>query len=111
MKEKRKAMYGTLEFISNVPYYGIFIINPYGVRFCLISPLLLLFMLTVGSCIEQTVLFPPWPAVSGHAIRVLPHSSTGALLRSMPPSFTSLHFRRPGCKHMSESCCLTYAGN
>ncbi len=48
------VLYGTLEYISNVPYYGIFIINPCGVMFCLISPLLLLFMLTVGSCIEQT---------------------------------------------------------
>jgi hypothetical protein len=35
MKEKRKAMYGTLEFISNVPYYGIFLIKPGGVGLCL----------------------------------------------------------------------------
>ena len=31
-------MYGTLEFISNVPYYGIFIVKPGGVRLLLISP-------------------------------------------------------------------------
>jgi hypothetical protein len=31
-------MYVTLEFISNVPYYGIFIINSYGVGLCFICP-------------------------------------------------------------------------
>jgi hypothetical protein len=29
----QQVVYGTLEFISNVPYYGIFIINPYEMRF------------------------------------------------------------------------------
>jgi hypothetical protein len=89
-------MYGTLEFISNVPYYGIFIINPYGVRFCFISPLLLLFMLTVCSCIEQTetVCFPHGMLSLGMPSK-LPHSTPGALLRSMPSRFNSLHYMSP----------------
>jgi hypothetical protein len=109
-------LYGTLEFISNVPYYGIFIINPYGVRFCIISLLLLLFMLTVCAVvlnklsIEQTVCSPHGMQSLGMPSK-LPHSTTGALLRSMPSRFTSLHYRSPAEKHMSESCCLIYAGH
>lgn len=73
MKEKRKAMYGTLEFISNVPYYGIFTIKPGGVRLLLISPV---------SCWLTAVILikqfdpPPPPGVACHLVP--PHSITGA---------------------------------
>ena len=52
MKEKRKAMYGTLEFISNVPYYGIFLIKPGVSGTLLISSV---FMLTDCSNIDKTI--------------------------------------------------------
>jgi hypothetical protein len=72
MKEKRKAMYGTLEFISNVPYYGIFTIKPGGVRLLLIS--------SVSCWVTAVILIkqfdPPPPGVACHL--VLAHSITGA---------------------------------
>jgi hypothetical protein len=72
MKEKRKAMYGTLEFISNVPYYGIFTIKPGGVRLLLIS--------SVSCWVTAVILIkqfdPPPPGVACHLVP--PHSITGA---------------------------------
>jgi hypothetical protein len=53
-------LYGTLEFISNVPYYGIFLIKPGGVGLCLFP------------------LFPPPPPPGLACHLVLAHSITGA---------------------------------
>jgi hypothetical protein len=79
MKEKRKAMYGTLEFISNVPYYGIFIINPGRVRLCLF-PLFSCWLFAVVSI----KLFVPPP------------------MASMPPRFNSLLYWSPAEKHATK---------